>query len=102
MISYWLDKVLGVNDDGNNLAKLAPLVIFFVIWLFGAIAKAAQKGKKGTEGESAKGQEKHESGFDGLAKKINHRGNAYASGQRQGDSVAINRGVGGSSQLRLS
>jgi alkylhydroperoxidase/carboxymuconolactone decarboxylase family protein YurZ len=34
--------------------------------------------------------------------KINHRGNAYASGQRQGDSVAINRGVGGSSQLRLS
>ncbi len=52
----------------ENLGKLAPLVIFFVIWLFGAIAKAAQKGKKGTEEESAKGQEKHEPGFDGYGK----------------------------------
>jgi hypothetical protein len=53
MMSYWLDKTLGVDDDGNNLAKFAPLVIFFVIWLFGVIAKAAQKGKKGTETESS-------------------------------------------------
>ena len=88
MIIYWLDKVLGVNDDGNNLAKLAPLVIFFVIWLFGAIAKAAQKGKKGTEGESAKGQEKHESGFDGLAKKIRER---YAEAQKEAGRAAQER-----------
>jgi hypothetical protein len=52
MMGYWLDKVLGDNDDGNNLAKFAPLVIFFVIWLFGAIAKA-RSGKKGTETESS-------------------------------------------------
>jgi hypothetical protein len=80
MISYWLDKVLGANDDGNNLAKLAPLVIFFVIWLFGAIAKAVQKGKKGTAEEPAEGQKKHESGFDGLAKKIRER---YAEAQKE-------------------
>ena len=85
MIIYWLDKVLGVNDDGNNLAKLAPLVIFFVIWLFGAIAKAAQKRKKGTEEESAKGQEKHESGFDGLVKKIRER---YAEAQKEAGRAA--------------
>jgi len=85
MISYWLDKLLA-NDDVNNLGKFAPLVIFFVIWLFGAIAKAAQKGKKGTDTEtgteeySGQGQKKHEPGFDGLAKKIRER---YAEAQKE-------------------
>jgi hypothetical protein len=80
MISYWLGKVLGVNDDGNNLSKIAPLIVFFVIWLFGAIAKAAQKGKKNTVEESAEGQKKHESGFNDLAKKIRDR---YAQAQKE-------------------
>ena len=78
-MSYLLDKLLADNDV-NNLGKFAPLVIFFVIWLFGAIAKAAQKGKKGTEEELAKGQEKQETGFDGLAKKIRER---YAEAQKE-------------------
>lgn len=34
--------------------------------------------------------------------KISHNGNAYASGQRQGDSVAFNRGVGANAQMRLA
>lgn len=71
-MSYWLDKVLGANDDGNNLGKFAPLVIFFVIWLFSAIAKA-RSGKKGEEKELPEGQEEHEPGFDDLAKKIRER-----------------------------
>ncbi len=72
-MGYWLEKVLGADDDGNNLTKLAPLVIFFVIWLVSAIAKASQKGKKGEEGKSAEGQEKHQPDFDELAKKIRER-----------------------------
>jgi hypothetical protein len=80
MISYWLDKVLGADDDGHNLSKLAPLVIFFVIWLLGAIAKASQKGKKGKEKELSEGQEKQEPGFDELAKKIRER---YAAAKEQ-------------------
>ena len=77
-MSYWLNKVLG-SDQTENLGKLVPLIIFFVIWLFGAIAKAAQKGKKGTE-KAAEGQEKHELGFDDLAKKIRER---YAEAQKE-------------------
>jgi hypothetical protein len=80
MMGYWLEKVLGADDDGNNLTKLVPLVIFFVIWLFSAIAKAAQKGKKGEEKELSKGQEKQEPGFDELAKKIRER---YAAAKEQ-------------------
>jgi hypothetical protein len=80
MMSYWLDKMLSANDDGNNLSKLAPLVIFFVIWVVGAIAKAAQKGKKGTEEEPAKEQAKQEPGFDELAKKIRER---YAEAKKE-------------------
>ncbi|MGD0572263.1 MAG: hypothetical protein ABSB11_04510 [Sedimentisphaerales bacterium] len=52
MISYWLNKVLG-SDETENLGKLVPLIIFFVIWVVGAIAKAAQKGKGDTETESS-------------------------------------------------
>lgn len=81
---YWLNKLLGSNDT-DNLSKIAPLVIFFVIWLFGAIAKAAQKGKKGTEEKSAGGQEKHEPGFDGLAKKIRER---YAEAPKEAGRAA--------------
>ena len=72
MISYWLNKVLG-SDETENLGKLVPLIIFFVIWLFGAIAKAAQKDKKGTQKQPTEGQEKHEPGFGDLAKKIRER-----------------------------
>jgi hypothetical protein len=79
-MSYWLDRMLGANDDGNNLGKLAPLVIFFVIWLFSAIAKAKQKGKKGAEGDLTEGKDKHEPGFDDLAKKIRER---YAAAKEQ-------------------
>ena len=68
-MSYWLDKMLGANDDGNNLAKFAPLLIFFVIWVFGAIAKS-RAGKKGEVKELSEGQEEQEPGFDDLAKKI--------------------------------
>ena len=50
-MSYWLDKVLG-SDETENLGKLVPLVIFFVIWLLGAIAKA-RSGKKGEENQGA-------------------------------------------------
>jgi hypothetical protein len=78
MISYWLNKVLG-SDQTENLGKLVPLIIFFVIWLLSAIGKAA-KGKKGTEEEPAEGQEKHEPGFDDLAKKIRER---YAEAQKE-------------------
>ena len=76
-MSYWLDKMLGANDDGNNLSKFAPLVIFFVIWVFGAIAKA-RAGKKGVEKELSAGPGKHEPGFDDLAKKIRERYSAAA------------------------
>jgi hypothetical protein len=71
MMSYLLDKLLADND-GNNLGKFAPLIIFFVIWLFGAIAKA-RGGKKGEEKELPKDQETHESSFDDLAQKIRDR-----------------------------
>ena len=77
-MDYWLEKVLG-SDETENLGKLVPLVIFFVIWVVGAIAKAAQKGKKGAE-EPAESQEKHESGFDYLAKKIRER---YSAAKEQ-------------------
>ena len=63
MMSYWLDIMLGDNDDGNNLAKFAPLVIFFVIWLFGAIAKA-RSGKKDEAKKLPEGQEEQEPGFE--------------------------------------
>ena len=72
-MSYWLDKMLGADDDGNNLTKLVPLVIFFVIWVVGAIAKAAQKGKKGTEVATEPPEESEEHSFDDLAKKIRER-----------------------------
>ncbi|MGB7582714.1 MAG: hypothetical protein WBL85_09750 [Sedimentisphaerales bacterium] len=78
-MSYWLNKVLG-SDETENLGKLVPLIIFFVIWVVGAIAKAAQKGKKGTEEESAKGQEKHKPGFGDIAKIIRER---YAEAQKE-------------------
>lgn len=52
-MGYWLNKMLSISNDTDNLSKIAPLVIFFVIWLLGAIAKAVQKGKKGTETESS-------------------------------------------------
>ena len=78
-MSYLLDKLLADND-GNNLSKLAPLLIFFVIWLVGTIAKAAQKGKKGTQEESPEGGEKQEPGFDELAKKIRER---YSAAREQ-------------------
>jgi len=78
-MSYWLDKVLSANDDGNNLGKFAPLVIFFVIWLFGAIAKA-RAGKKGVEEKPTEGKEKHQPDFDELAKKIRER---YAAAKEQ-------------------
>jgi hypothetical protein len=79
MMSYWLDKMLGANDDGNNLGKFAPLLIFFVIWLFGAIAKA-KAGKKGEVKELSEGQEEQEPGFDDLAKKIRER---YSAAKEQ-------------------
>ena len=77
-MSYWLDKVLG-SDETENLGKLVPLVIFFVIWLLGAIAKA-RSGKKGEEKELSEGQKKQEPGFDGLAKKIRER---YSAAKEQ-------------------
>jgi predicted DNA-binding protein (UPF0251 family) len=82
-MNYWLDKLLGANDDGNNLSKLAPLVIFFVIWLFSAIAKA-RSGKKGEEKELSEGQKKQEPGFDDLAKKIRERYTAAREQARRG------------------
>ncbi|MGA2324320.1 MAG: hypothetical protein ABSG22_10775 [Sedimentisphaerales bacterium] len=78
-MSYWLDNVLGADDDGNNLSKFAPLVIFFVIWVFGAIAKA-RAGKKGVEEKPTEGKDKHQPGFDDLAKKIRER---YSSAKEQ-------------------
>jgi hypothetical protein len=80
MMSYWLDKVLGADNDTDNFTKLVPLVIFFVIWLFSAIAKASQKGKKGEEKELPEGQKKQEPSFDDLAKKIRER---YAAAKEQ-------------------
>lgn len=71
-MSYWLSKALGSND-GENLGKLVPLVIFFVIWVFGAIAKVAQKGKHGTEHEPEVPDEGQEPSFDDLAEKIRQR-----------------------------
>ena len=85
-MDYWLEKVLG-SDETENLGKLVPLVIFFVIWVVGAIAKAAQKGKKGAE-EPAESQDKHESGFDDLAKKIRER---YAEAQKEAGRAAQER-----------
>jgi hypothetical protein len=84
MMSYWLDKLLGDNDDWNNLSKSAPLVIFFVIWLFSAIAKA-RAGKKGGEKELSEGQEEQKPSFDDLAEKIRER---YSAAKEQ-----ANRGV---------
>ncbi len=78
-MGYWLEKVLGANDDGNNLGKFAPLVIFFVIWLFSAIAKA-RAGKKGVEEKPTEGKEKHQPSFDDLARKIRER---YAAAKEQ-------------------
>jgi len=71
-MGYWLDKVLGADNDTDNFTKLVPLVIFFVIWLFGAIAKA-RSGKKGEEKELSESQEEQKPGFDKLAKKIRER-----------------------------
>jgi hypothetical protein len=79
MMSYWLDKVLGADDDGNNLSKFAPLVIFFAIWLFSAIAKA-RAGKKGVEEKPTEVKEKHQPSFDDLAKKIRER---YSAAKEQ-------------------
>jgi hypothetical protein len=79
-MSYWLDKVLGANHDTESIGKIVPIIIFFVIWLVSAIAKASQKGKKGDEGKSAEGQEKHQPDFDELAKKIRER---YAEAKEQ-------------------
>ena len=78
MMGYWLEKVLG-SDDTVNLSKFAPLLIFFVIWLFGTIAKA-RSGRKGEEKELSKSQEKHEPGFNDLAKKIRER---YSAAKEQ-------------------
>jgi hypothetical protein len=80
MMSDWLNKILAADDDGSNYTKLVPLIIFFVIWVFSAISKAVQKGKKGTEEEPAHGEEKHQPGFDELAKKIRER---YAEAQKE-------------------
>ena len=76
---YWLDKMLGANDDGNNLGKFAPLLIFFVIWLFSVIAKS-RAGKKGEEKELSECQEEQEPSFDNLAKKIRER---YSAAKEQ-------------------
>ena len=78
MMGYWLEKVLG-SDDTENLSKFAPLVIFFVIWLFGAIAKA-RSGKKGVEEKPTESKDKHHPGFDDLAKKIRER---YSAAKEQ-------------------
>jgi hypothetical protein len=94
MMSYWLDKMLGADNDTDNLTKLVPLVIFFVIWLFSAIAKAAQKGKKGEEKELSEGQEEQKPSFDDLAKKIRERYSA-AKGQ-----VKIEAQQGGNEQFQ--
>jgi FtsZ-interacting cell division protein ZipA len=72
MMGYWLDKVLGADNDTDNFTKLVPLVIFFVIWVVGAIAKA-RSGKKGVEEKPAESKDKHQPGFDKLAKKIRER-----------------------------
>ena len=82
-MSYWLDKVLG-SDETENLGKLVPLVIFFVIWLLGAIAKA-RSGKKGEEKGLSEGQKKQEPGFDDLAKKIRER---YSAAKEQASRAA--------------
>jgi hypothetical protein len=78
MMSYLLNKLLADND-GNNLAKFAPLVIFFVIWLFSAIAKS-RAGKKGEVKELPEGSEEQEPSFDDLAKKIRER---YSAAKEQ-------------------
>jgi len=78
MIGYWLEKILGSNDM-DNLGKFVPILIFFVIWLFGAIAKA-KAGKKGEVKELSEGQEEQEPGFDDLAKKIRER---YSAAKEQ-------------------
>ena len=46
--------------------------------------------------------EKYKLKFRKASTKISRNSTAYASGQRQGDSVAINRGVGSSAQFRLA
>lgn len=80
-MSYWLDKILGANDDGNNFGKLVPLIIFFVIWAVSAISKAAQKGKKGTEAEPEQlEKEGEEHSFEDLASKIRER---YSAAKEQ-------------------
>ena len=94
MMVYWLNKVLGADDDGNNFFKLVPLVIFFVIWLFGAIAKAAQKGKKGVEEKPTESKDKHQLGFDELAKKIRER---YSAAKEQ---AKIEAQQGGNEQFQ--
>jgi hypothetical protein len=79
MMSCWLDKLLGDNDDWNNLGKIVPIIIFAVIWLFGAIAKA-RSGKKGEEKGLSEGQKKQKPGFDDLARKIRER---YSAAKEQ-------------------
>jgi hypothetical protein len=94
MMSYWLDKMLGADDDGNNFTKLVPLVIIFVIWVVGAISKAAQKGKKGTETESEPPEESEGTSFDDLARKIRER---YAEAKEQ---AKIEAQQGGNEQFQ--
>lgn len=77
-MDYWLEKVLG-SDETENIGKLVPLIIFFVIWVIGAIAKA-RGSKKGEEKELSEDQEKHQPGFDDLAKKIRER---YSAAKEQ-------------------
>ncbi|MGA2070782.1 MAG: hypothetical protein ABSG97_05485 [Sedimentisphaerales bacterium] len=80
-MSDWLNKMLG-SDQTENFGKLVPLIIIFIIWVVGAISKAAQKGKKGAETKIEPPEEGEEHSFDDLARKIRQR---YAEAKEQAE-----------------
>jgi len=92
MISNLLYKLLGQDNDKDNFTKLAPLIIFFVIWLVGAIVKAVQKSKAGTQQpeKPTKPREKQEPSFEELAKKIQQK---YARAKEEARRAAQEREI---------
>jgi hypothetical protein len=89
MMSAWLNKLLAADDDGTNYTKLVPLLIFFVIWVLGAISKAVHKGKKGTEAEPEPNEGDEEHSFEDLASKIRQR---YTEAKEQAEKRASEQG----------
>lgn len=73
------------SDIINTLTEIVPFIILAVIWIIGAIVKAAQGAKKDQQGAESPKTQKPQTGFDDLLKMVRQR---YASVKEQAQKAA--------------